>query len=438
MYYYELKKQLEAANKNLIIATIFSYDPNENDVDDVASDGKMAAEYLDKLDKNSRDFLSDAIGDYNAVFKTNYDTSADKFQNYYKDISMRMKQRQIDLLLVVNMFLTGFDATTLNTLWVDKNLRYHGLIQAFSRTNRILNTVKTFGNIVCFRDLQKATDDAIALFGNKDAGGIVLLRSFDDYYNGFDEEKDNGRTKHNAGYVDLINELRTMFPLGKPIVGEQARKDFRALFGSILRMRNILSSFDDFAGNEILSDADFQDYQSIYIDLRPEKRDGQKEIINDDIVFETELIRQVEVNIDYILMLVEMYQKSNCKDKEILVRISKAINSSIELRSKKELIEGFIEKVNVSSSVSDEWKAYVAKRREEDLSALIESEKLKPELTRQFMEKSFKDGELKTRGTEIQNILPPSSPFDKKSSQKKKGIIGRIKEFFEKYIGLFI
>ncbi len=433
-YYYELKKQLAEKHKKLTIATIFSYSANEDDPEDIANNESFDTEHLDTT---SREFLEEAISDYNKAFNTNFDTSSDRFENYYKDLSLKMKQRQVDLLVVVNMFLTGFDATTLNTLWVDKNLRHHSLIQAYSRTNRILNSVKTFGNIVCFRDLQKETDDAIALFGNKDAGGIVLLRSFDDYYNGYDEERDNGK-KHNVGYVDLIKELTTQFPLGQPIIGEQAQKEFRALFGSILRMRNILTSFDDFKGQEILSEADFQDYQSIYIDLKPTPPSGQKEDINDDIVFEAELIRQIEVNIDYILMLVEKYQQSNCKDKEILVRISKAINSSIELRSKKELIEGFIEKVNVTTSVGDDWKAYVTKRREEDLSALIENEKLKPELARRFIEKSFQDGELKTRGTDIQNILPPASPFDRNSNKKKKGIIERIKEFFEKYIGLAV
>ncbi len=206
------------------------------------------------------------------------------------------------------MFLTGFDATTLNTLWVDKNLRQHGLIQAFSRTNRILNSVKTYGNIVCFRDLKEETDKAIALFGNKDAGGIVLLKTYEEYYNGYDD-----KGEYKPGYAELITTLTTQYPLGQPILGEEAEKDFIRLYGAILRLRNILTSFDDFEGNEILSERDFQDYQSIYIDLYQKYRkgtDGDKETINDDIVFEIELVKQIEVNIDYILMLVAKYQQS--------------------------------------------------------------------------------------------------------------------------------
>ncbi|MDD3673754.1 MAG: type I restriction endonuclease subunit R, partial [Synergistaceae bacterium] len=375
-----------------------------------------------------------AIKDYNAVFNTNYDTSSDKFQNYYKDLSLRMKNREIDILVVVNMFLTGFDATTLNTLWVDKNLRQHGLIQAFSRTNRILNSVKTFGNIVCFRDLKDETDKAIALFGNKDAGGIVLLKTFDEYYSGYND--DNG---HKPGYEELINELEEQFPLGQPIVGEEAQKEFIRLYGGILRLRNILTSFDDFEGKEILSERDFQDYQSVYIDMYQDFRKStgaDKESINDDIVFEIELIRQIEVNIDYILMLVAKYQQSNCKDKTILTTIDKAINSSIELRSKKELIERFIEQINVSSKVDDDWRTFLDESKEEEISALIEEEKLKPEETRRFIANALRDGTLKTTGTAIDKIMPPVSRFGGLRTEKKQGIIEKLLVFFEKYLGL--
>ena len=291
------------------------------------------------------------------MFHVNFDTSADKFQNYYKDLSQRVKAREVDLLIVVNMFLTGFDATTLNTLWVDKNLKMHGLIQAFSRTNRILNSVKTYGNIVCFRNLQKATDDAIALFGNREASGVVLLKGYDAYYDGYEE---NGKAV--PGYRDLIDELSGEFPLGQPITGEQKQKDFIKLYGNILRLKNILSAFDQFAGNEILPERDFQDYQSVYLDLyqayRP-KTDGDKENINDDITFEIELIRQVEINIDYILMLVMKHHESNCKDKSILGTIGRAIDSSIQLRSKKDLIHGFISTVNAATDVDRDWQSYV-------------------------------------------------------------------------------
>ncbi|MFU0783636.1 MAG: Type I restriction enzyme endonuclease subunit [Thermoanaerobacterium thermosaccharolyticum] len=431
-YYNEFKKQIAQKHKDLIIATIFSFSANEEEQDGLLPDEDFNMEYLDQ---SSRDFLESAIKDYNATFNTNFDTSAEKFQNYYKDISLRMKNREIDLLIVVNMFLTGFDATTLNTLWVDKNLRQHGLIQAFSRTNRILNSVKTFGNIVCFRDLKEETDKAIALFGNKDAGGIVLLKTYDEYYNGYDE---NG--EHKPGYKELIEQLTAKYPLGKAILGEKAQKDFIRLYGAILKIRNILTSFDDFEGNEILSERDFQDYQSIYIDLYQDFRkraDGDKETINDDIVFEIELIRQIEVNIDYILMLVEKYRESNCKDKSILTTIDKAINSSIQLRSKKELIEHFIEQVTASTKVDEDWRKFLNERKEADISAIIEEEKLKPEETKRLIDNAFRDGILKTTGTSIDKIMPPVSRFGGGNRAiKKQTIIEKLLNFFEKYFGL--
>jgi type I restriction enzyme R subunit len=430
-YYNEFKKQIAKKNRNLTIATIFSFSTNEEEPDGLLPEEDFN---IENLDQSSRDFLEAAIRDYNATFNTNYDTSSDKFQNYYKDLSLRVKNREIDLLIVVNMFLTGFDATTLNTLWVDKNLRQHGLIQAFSRTNRILNSVKTYGNIVCFRDLKEETDKAIALFGNKDAGGIVLLKTYDEYYKGYDE-----KGEHKPGYEELISTLTTQYPLGQPILGEEAEKEFIRLYGAILRLRNILTSFDDFEGNEILSKRDFQDYQSIYIDLYQEYRkgaNGDKETINDDIIFEIELIRQIEVNIDYILMLVAKYQESNCKDKTILTTIDKAINSGIELRSKKELIERFIEQVNLSTKVDEDWRKFLNERKEEDITAIIEEEKLKPEETRRFIDNAFRDGMLKTTGTAIDKIMPPVSRFGGGRVVKKQGIIEKLMRFFEKYFGL--
>jgi len=430
-YYLEFKNQMKESSHKLNIATIFSFSPNEEE-----SDGLLPDEDFDigNLDKNSRDFLDSAISDYNAAFNTNFDTSSDKFQNYYKDLSLRVKNREVDLLIVVNMFLTGFDATTLNTIWVDKNLRQHGLIQAFSRTNRILNSVKTFGNIVCFRDLKENTDQAIALFGNKDAGGIVLLKTYNEYYYGYTE---NG--EFIKGYEDLIDELDKKYPLSQQIVGEKAKKDFIQLYGAILRLRNILTSFDDFEGKEIISERDFQDYQSRYIDLYQELRPkdkADKEVINDDIVFEIELIRQIEVNIDYILMLVEKYQESNCKDKNILVTINKSISSSLELRSKKELIEDFIEQINIASKVNEDWRTFLNVKKEEDISSIIEEEKLKPEETRKFIDNALRDGVIKTTGTAIDKIMPPVSRFGEGRAVKKQGIIEKLIMFFEKYFGL--
>lgn len=433
-YYLELKKQIAEQHRDLTIATIFSFAPNEED----SADGILDDESFDTdgLDANSRDFLEMAIEDYNKKFKTNFDTSSKGFQDYYKDLSDKVKKRQVDLLIVVNMFLTGFDATTLNTLWVDKNLKMHGLIQAFSRTNRILNSVKTFGNIVCFRNLEKETNDAIALFGDREANGIVLLKSYDDYYFGTTDDK--GRDL--PGYEDRVEELLTRFPLGQPIVGEQNEKDFIVLFGNILRLRNILSAFDRFAGNEILAPIVFQDYTGMYHDLHEKYKspNGEKDSILDDVVFEMELVKQVEVNIDYILMLVAKYHDSNCEDKEILVAIDKAIKSSLQLRSKKELIEHFIDTINADTDVNSDWVRFVREQREEDIAQLIQSEKLKPEETRKFVDNAFRDGVLKTTGTDVDKILPPVSRFSGggKRVQKKQTVIEKLKAFFEKYFGL--
>ena len=435
-YYNEFKKQQAdlPESQRLKVATIFSYSANEEDASETLPEENP--ESTTGLDPQSRDFLERAIQDYNKMFTANYDTSSDKFQNYYKDLSHRMKNRQVDLLIVVNMFLTGFDATTLNTLFVDKNLKQHGLIQAFSRTNRILNSVKTFGNIVCFRDLQQATDDAIALFGDKDASSIVVLKDFLSYYEGYDTEKG----KHCYGYKELVEQLQNEFPDGKPILGEEAERRFVGLFGSLLKSINILSTFDQFEEKEILTDRQLQDYQSNYLDLQEKwrrRKNGEKENINDDLVFETELIRQVEVNIDYILLLVQKYHDSNCTNKELLIGISKAISSSLQLRSKKELIENFITSVNADTDVEKSWKDYVEQQKDEDLNEIIESEHLKPQETKEFIKNSLRDGQVRTTGTDIDKILPPMSRFGGGNRQeKKKSVIEKIQTFFERYFGL--
>ena len=433
-YYLEFKKQLEEKQKDLTIATIYSYAQNEEDSQDGILDDEGFE--TDLLDKSSREFLDFAIDEYNKKFKTNFSSEGNGFQDYYKDLSDKVKHREIDLLIVVNMFLTGFDATTLNTLWVDKNLKQHGLIQAYSRTNRILNSVKTYGNIICFRNLQEATNDAIALFGDKNATGIVLLKSYEDYYYGY--EDDNG--KKQIGYEERIAMLLQKYPLGVQIVGEKAEKDFIVSIGNILRLRNILSSFDKFAGNKILSERDFQDYTGMYVDLYQkykQKDDGEKESIKDDIVFEMELVKQVEVNIDYILMLVAKYHQSNCEDKEILGTIDKAIKSSLALRSKKELIDGFISKINADTNVMDDWGKFVKEQREIDLKKIINDENLNEEETRKFLDNAFRDGQVKTNGTDIEKILPPMRRFGGGNRAKKKeNIIVKVKKFFEKYFGL--
>ena len=437
LYYAEFKRQMEAdPTKKLRVAIIYSYGANEEEADGILDEEN--SEDTSALDAGSREFLEAAIADYNAMFHTNYDTSSDKFQNYYKDVSLRMKNKELDLLIVVNMFLTGFDATTLNTLWVDKNLKMHGLIQAYSRTNRILNSIKTFGNIVCFRNLQKRTDDAISLFGDKEAGGIVLLRGYNDYYYGYTDDDQ----KEHPGYVDMIEELTTKFPLtDERITGEQNQKEFIMLFGAILRMRNLLSSFDEFAGHEILSERDLQDYLGRYQDLRDEWKNrrptGEKEDITDDIVFEIELIKQIEINIDYILMLVKKYHDSHCDDKEVLITIQKAIDASPELRSKKALIENFIAGINDVTDVMVEWREYVAQEKERQLTEIIRDENLKENETRKFMEIAFRDGAVKTIGTDIDKLLPPMSRFGGGNrAEKKQGVIAKLLGFFERFFGI--
>ena len=441
LYYQEFKKQMEAnPTKKLRIATIFSYGANEAEYDEGTNGilDEENSEDTSALDQSSRDFLESAIKDYNEMFHTNYSTDSDKFQNYYKDVSLRMKNKELDLLIVVNMFLTGFDATTLNTLWVDKNLKMHGLIQAFSRTNRILNSIKTFGNIVCFRNLQKRVDTAISLFGDKNAGGIVLMKEFKDYYYGY--EGVDG--KMYPGYMNMIDDLTSKFPLSEPqIIGEQNQKDFISLFGAILRLRNLLSAFDEFVGKEMITERDLQDYLGRYQDLRDEwnekRKKGESTDIIDDIVFEVELIKQIEINIDYILMLVKKYHDSHCEDKEVLITIKKSIDASPELRSKKALIETFIAGINDVEDVMSEWYDYVVEKREEDLVQIIKEEKLKEPETRKFIENAFRDGEIKTTGTDIDKLMPPVSRFGGGNrAVKKQGIIDKLKAFFEKFFGI--
>ncbi|MDI3270833.1 type I restriction endonuclease subunit R [Pseudomonas sp. AL03] len=426
-YYAEFaaqQKDLPEAQR-LKVGLIYSFAANEDDEDGLLGEEEFEAE---GLDQSSRDFLDVAIKDYNALFATSFDTSADKFQNYYKDLSQRLKKRELDLVIVVNMFLTGFDATTLNTLWVDKNLKAHGLIQAYSRTNRILNSVKTYGNIVSFRNLEQETNDALALFGNKDAKGIVLLKPYAEYY---------------AEYQARVGELLDKYPLGQALIGEAAQKAFIKLFGSILRLKNILTAFDDFAGHEILSERQFQDYQSLYLNLYAEFRatsEAEKESINDDVVFEIELIKQVEVNVDYILLLVEQYlkEKGTGDDKEIRATIERAINASPSLRNKKDLIVQFVESVNTTVKVDAQWQSFMAAKKTEELERIITEENLNAEAAREFIDNAFRDGGIPTGGTAITKILPPVSRFSQNNGHaaKKQSVLGKLAVFFERYFGL--
>lgn len=425
-YYKHFKGQQQdlTPDRRLKIAMIYSFGANEA-VDDLLDDEGFDT---GSLSKDARQFLDEAIRDYNQLFGTSYDTSADKFENYYKDLSMRLKNRELDLVIVVNMFLTGFDATTLNTLFVDKNLRAHGLIQAYSRTNRILNSVKTYGNIVTFRDLEEQTNDAISLFGNKEARGVVLLKPYGDYY---------------ADYAAKVDQLLEQFPLGMAIASEAAQKEFIALFGAILRLENILTSFDEFAGQELLTARQSQDYRSVYLDLHAEWRkdsDADKESINDDVVFEIELIKQVEINVDYILLLVQKRREArgDGDDKELRAEISRAVDASPSLRNKKDLIEDFVDSISPHGAVDAEWLAFVAARREAELTAIIAEENLRPEPTRAFIESAFRDGAISTTGTAITRVLPPVSRFspDGGHGEKKQRVIAKLNAFFERFFGL--
>lgn len=431
-YYAEFKKMLSIKNSDLKVALIYSYGVNgEDGVIDENSESTEA------LNTDDRTFLENAIKDYNQMFGTSYDTSSEKFQNYYKDVSLRMKNREIDILIVANMFLTGFDAKTLNTLWVDKNLKWHGLIQAFSRTNRILNSVKTYGNIVSFRNLEDKLNEALAKFGDEESRGIVLLKSYNDYYYGYQDE--NGKIFE--GYESLINKLTSKFLPGEIIHSETDQKEFIKLYGAILKVTNILSSFDEFKGNELISERDRQDYHSVYIDLYNDFRNKAKQDktnVIEDVVFEMELIKSIEVNIDYILALVKKYHDSNMEDKDILVTIQKTIMASPDLRNKKDLIMEFIKSLNSTSNVYEDFESFMNGKKKEELDNIIREENLNKEETYNFIQRSFEQGRVETNGTEVGAILPPISMFTPNNDrqQKKNKVIDKILEFFDKFFSL--
>ena len=431
-YYNEFKKLLSLNNSNLKVAIIYSY--GVNDEDGIIDEN---SESTDNLSLDDRTFLDNAIKDYNKMFGTSYDTSSEKFQNYYKDISLRMKNREIDILIVVNMFLTGFDAKTLNTLWVDKSLKWHGLIQAFSRTNRILNSVKTYGNIVSFRNLENRLNEALAKFGDEEARGVVLLKPYKDYYYGYEDE--NG--KKFAGYQELVNKLITKFKPGELMQSEEEQKEFIKLYGSILKVMNILSSFDEFKNEELISERDKQDYHSVYIELYNEfknKAKREKTDISEDVVFEMELIKSIEVNIDYILALVKKYHDSNMEDKEILVTIQKNIMASPDLRNKKDLIMEFIESLNQESDIYNDFELFMNSKKKEELDKIIVEENLNKNETYKFIKRSFEQGKVETNGTEISDILPPMNMFSPTNDrqEKKNKVIDKLLEFFNKFFNI--
>ena len=437
-YYRVLREMIGQRERcDLKVATIFSFAPNApEDPCGFIDDEELECDGMPQVD---RDFLDGAIANYNAMFSTSFSTDAQGFDGYYKDVSRRMKGEDVDgkplpqgecldLLIVVDMFLTGFDAKTLNTLWVDKNLRMHGLIQAFSRTNRILNSVKAFGNIVCFRNLEENVDEAIGLFGDPKAGGIVLLKPYDVYF---------------AEYAEKLAHLREEFSfdvLDEPM-GETEEREFIQTFSAILRLRNILSSFDAFEDDDTMGAWELQGYQGMYLDLRDEYRRrerAEKESIADDLVFEMELVRQTEINIDYILMLVERRHGDNMRDREIAERIRSSVAASPELRDKQDLIDRFLEMAGFGEVpaafaidpeaseerrheiVSAHWRELVRDTMEAELGGIIESERLKPEETRALVGEAFEAGGVPQEGTAVARILPPVSRFAKGNPQVEK------------------
>ncbi|ELW9007135.1 type I restriction endonuclease subunit R [Campylobacter upsaliensis] len=429
-YYEEFKRQQAHLSQDevLKIGIIYSYAPND-ELEEENSEDTTA------LPKSQRDFLDAAISDYNAVFKCRFDSSADNFQNYYKDFSQRLRDKDLDLAIVVNMFLTGFDATTLNTLYVDKSLRYHGLLQAYSRTNRILNSVKSFGNIIAFRDLQKNTDDALALFSDENAKGIVFLRSLEEYLQGYTDEKGQ---KH-KGYNELLQELTDKFPLEsfrQATLKTSDKKHFLALFGELLKLRNILEIFDNFSDQ--LNDRDKQDYQSHYIstyeELRKDKDD--KESTLDEVEFEVELLAQVEVSIEYILELIAKYHKDQATNYEPILKL---LDSSLSLRSKKELFLRFIDSLHTQSNVAKDFSTYIKTHKNNALQDIINALDLDPKKTKEFMQDSFERGELRDYGRAFGEILPPSPLFGKGAEQTHKvreKALEKLQAFFELFKGL--
>ncbi|EGK8047109.1 type I restriction endonuclease subunit R [Campylobacter upsaliensis] len=429
-YYEEFKRQQAHLSQDevLKIGIIYSYAPND-ELEEENSEDTTA------LPKSQRDFLDAAISDYNAIFACRFDSSADNFQNYYKDFSLKLKNRELDLAIVVNMFLTGFDATTLNTLYVDKSLRYHGLLQAYSRTNRILNSVKSFGNIIAFRDLQKNTDDALALFSDENAKGIVFLRSLEEYLQGYTDEKGQ---KH-KGYNELLQELTDTFPLEnfrQATLKTSDKKHFLALFGELLKLRNILEIFDNFS--DPLNERDKQDYQSHYIstyeELRKDKDD--KESTLDEVEFEVELLAQVEVSIEYILELIAKYHKDQATNYEPILKL---LDSSLSLRSKKELFLRFIDSLHTQSNVAKDFSTYIKTHKNNALQDIINALDLDPKKTKEFMQDSFERGELRDYGRAFDEILPPSPLFGKGAEQThkvRKQALEKLQAFFELFKGL--
>lgn len=445
LYYEEFMKQqsLLKEEKRLKIATIYSFAANEEQ----RAIGEISEENFDvsAMDMAAKEFLEKVIADYNGYFTTNFSTNGNEFQNYYKDLSLKVKNKEVDLLIVVGMFLTGFDAPTLNTLFVDKNLRYHGLIQAFSRTNRILNKVKTFGNIVCFRDLEKATKDAIKTFGDENSVNIILEKSYDEYINGFKDEESGKVIK---GYVDICNEIIAKFPEPTEITLEADKKEFANLFGELLKAENILKNFDEFEDFEpIISDRQMQDMRSVYVDIRESIVNSRQNDFTDkeqidfsDVEFQIDLLKTDEINLDYILALILEKSKENTDIESLKVEVRRVIRSSIGTRAKEELIIDFINKTKLSSlkktdDILDTFYNFAKKEKEKKIDSLIENEKLKEE-SKRFIEKAISKGYVEYAGDELDKIIPPTSRRQGAREKKKESVLENIRNIVEVFVGI--
>ena len=447
LYYEEFKKQQRdiSEEKRLKIATIYSFTANEeqNAIGDIPDENFEPG----AMDSSSKEFLDKVISDYNGYFKTNYSTNGKEFQNYYKDLSQKVKDKEIDLLIVVGMFLTGFDAPTLNTLFVDKNLRYHGLIQAFSRTNRILNKVKTFGNIVCFRNLEKATEDAIKTFGDENSVNVILEKSYDEYINGFTDEETGKSMK---GYVDLCNEIVDKFPNPVEIELDSEKKEFAELFGELLKSENILRNFDEFENFEkIISDRQMQDMKSVYVDIcenirntrkNDENRNGDEEIDFSDIEFQIDLLKTDEINLDYILSLILKKSEEHDDIETLKSEIRRIIRTSLGTRAKEDLVMNFINKTDLSElknsgDILESFYKYANEEKKIKIDELIEKENLKKDSER-FIEKSINKGFVDYAGAELDSILPPTSRRKGAREAKKQTVLQKISNIVEIFIGI--
>ena len=447
LYYEEFQKQQEnlPEEKRLKVATIYSFAANEerNAIGDIPDENFEPS----AMESTAKEFLDKVISDYNDYFKTNFSTNGNEFQNYYKDLSKKVKDKKIDILIVVGMFLTGFDAPTLNTLFVDKNLRYHGLIQAFSRTNRILNKVKTFGNIVCFRDLEKATKNAIKTFGDDNSVNIILEKSYNDYINGFKDEETGKSVK---GYINLCNEIVEKFPKPVEIEKNQDKKEFAELFGELLKTENILKNFDEFENFEkIISDRQMQDMKSVYVDICEEIRNAGKDDQNNsneqgidfsDIEFQIDLLKTDEINLDYILELILEKTKEHNDIETLKSEIRRIIRTSLGTRAKENLVINFINKTDLkklknNGEILDAFYKYAKEEKKEKIDELVKDENLKED-SRRFIEKSINKGFVDYAGSELDSILPPTSRRKGAREVKKQSVLEKIRKMVEIFIGI--